>query len=230
MDEKLLEQVTEIQKNFVYDEFKIGDDYTIYHCHKPGTNVYSFEIVLGKLGIYVGGDIDALTFKVSRGLDFLAGNDISYYIRSKLEHEFYSKVEFRQDLYNDFLLRVLWEAIENETDIKYPESWGYAHMPPLEEMVSFYQREIAPKLEKTTKFDDTSYAKAWYFYEKIKDLTVLNEIYSEIFDSKFYAYDGEMPTITQPDSHIMFRLYMVNHAAKKILATKKDDAFTKTET
>ena len=129
MKESLIQQVTEIQKEFVYDFYESGD-YKIYHCHKPPTNVYAFEIVLGKMGIYVGGDIGSLVYRVARGLEFLAGNDVEYYQHSKLEHIFYEQEELDREALDKYLLDILLENIQdhekyreaedNETEEMYP--------------------------------------------------------------------------------------------------------------
>lgn len=50
--------------------------------------------------------------------------------------------------------------------------------------------------------------------ENLKFCDGLPEIYDVIYRSKFY--DGEMPDIEKSKHSIIFSLYMVNHAAKKI--------------
>ena len=61
--------------------------------------------------------------------------------------------------------------------------------------------------------------KAWDLYNELKNCRDLHEIYQIIHDSSYYY--GEMPTLTKPDEGVMFCMYMVHYAAKKILEQKK---------
>jgi len=134
MNEKLLKSVAEIQKEFIYEKFVAGD-YTIYHCHKPGTSTYSFEIILGKMGIYVGGDIDSLSYRVARGIEFLAGDDIDYYQHSKLEHVYYDKKVIDKNLVEDYLIDILWGALDGLPYEDIPND----RPETIEKIVAFYQ-------------------------------------------------------------------------------------------
>jgi hypothetical protein len=217
MNKELLEQVTEIQKDFVYDEYKTGD-YTIYHCHKPGTISYAFEITLGKMGIYVGGDIGSLTYRVARGIDFLSGNDVDYYQHSKLEHDYYAKVELSKKRLKDFLKDILEEALDgfyfgDEEEDEKAEIDGFK---TLEEVVAFYERKKLNVNSLSILEKPTRTTHAWDLYEGLIDCDELNEIYRIISESPLYEFD--MPSITEHDHSVMFRLYMAHHAATKIAA------------
>jgi hypothetical protein len=218
MNKRMLESVTDIQKEFVYNELAIGN-YTIYYCHKPDTSTYSFEIVLGRMGIYVGGDIDSLTFKVARGLEFLAGNDVDYYIHSKLEHIYYEKREFCKEYLDDFLAEYLWEATDR-LEIEELEE-GMERPGTLKEIVEFYKKHALDKDVWESRPDTKPHNKAWSLYADLQGVEDLPEIYHKIHDSEYYRQTGEMPPLTRPDHGVMFCLYMVHHAAKKILQNKK---------
>lgn len=53
-----------------------------WRCKAPGTTCYASDILITRFGIVIAGDINGLTFSVglSCGTEFLAGDDISYYI------------------------------------------------------------------------------------------------------------------------------------------------------
>ncbi|WP_369991351.1 hypothetical protein [Pseudomonas xanthosomatis] len=65
------------------------DQLKTWRCKAPGTTCYAFDILITRFGIATVGDIDGLTFRVglSYGIEFLAGNDIGYYIHSKREFD-----------------------------------------------------------------------------------------------------------------------------------------------
>ena len=217
MNEKRLQDITEIQKDFVYDKFVAGD-YTIYHCHKPGTSTYSFEILLGKMGIYVGGDIDSLSYRVARGIEFLSGNDIDYYQHSKLEHIYMDKKELDKDALKIYLRDLLWEKAvvqdEDGVEVTCPET--------LEKVVEYYRSHELDKDVWSYRGEDKPHNDAWGLYENIVDCDDLQEIYRTIYNSK--CYDGDMPCIDRADDGVMFCMYMVHHAAKKIFEQEKNPA------
>ena len=217
MNEKLYERAAEAQKDFIYDKYEAGD-YIIYHCHKPGTNSYSFEIILGKMGIYVGGDIDAIVYRVARGIEFLAGGDVDYYQHSKLEHAYYDKVQLDVDLLKGYLADTLWEALE---EIRDWEDRPEEQPDTLEKIVKIYEsREFLCRDKWEVVGELKQHNKAWDLYNELKDCRDLPEIYQIIRDSSYY--NGEMPTLTKPDEGVMFCMYMVHYAAKKILEQEKN--------
>ena len=215
MNEKLLQNVAEIQREFIYDKHSAGD-YTIYHCHKPGTSTYSFEIILGKMGIYVGGDISSLSYRVARGIEFLAGKDVDYYQHSKLEHIYMDKKELDKDALNVYLRDLLWEKAEvrdeDGVEVECPET--------LEKVVEYYEsHELDKDIWSCRGGDDKPHNHAWDLYVNIEKCEDLQEICRTIYDSK--CYDGDIPCIDKADEGVMFCMYMVHHAAKKILEAEK---------
>jgi len=89
-------QAIDAQEGFEYIN-KCGTQ--IWECGKPGTNIYRFEIVVGSYGIYMSGDIDSLVWSRMgrRGISFLAGDDVEYYIYSKLDPVYTDMVELDED-------------------------------------------------------------------------------------------------------------------------------------
>lgn len=94
-------RVEKIQENFTYTEIYPNH----WVCKAPDTHTYCFEIVVGKFQIYMGGDIDALVFRVGAdyGIGFLAGDDINYYIYSKLDHVYQNQTDVDNDAVKDYL-------------------------------------------------------------------------------------------------------------------------------
>jgi hypothetical protein len=211
MNKERMKAVEEIQKEFIYDRHET-EGYIVYHCHKPGTSNYSFEIFIGKMGIYAGGDINSLVFRVARGIDFLAGDDVDYYIYSKLDHIYLDQKELSKCLIESFLRETLWEAVE---DLSVPNE---LESPPdnLEDTVKYYKDNNlnVPSWSMASNKDD-KHTKAWDLYQYLYECSDLIEAYRIIYGSPLYQ--GEMPSIAQPSESVMFTLYMVNHAAKKIL-------------
>jgi hypothetical protein len=208
--------VTDIQKDFIYEKFSTGP-YTIYHCHKPNTSNYSFEIILGKIGIAIIGDFTNITFKIARDLTFLAGDDVDYYIHSKLDHIYYDLKEIDQSLLDNYLKETLLIALD---DFEHDED-GNITFPTksssLQELVDYYDKHNLNQDTYDSRQNPKPYYTAWELYSKLSsasDLT-LQQIWEIIHDY------GECPCITKPSENVMFTLYMTNHAAKKILSTER---------
>jgi hypothetical protein len=175
------------------------------------------------MGIYVGGDIGTLTFRVARGLDFLAGNDVDYYIRSKLEHDYLSQNELCKKRLDKYLV----ELLRDNLDTFYNENKDILDPPEnLDGLVKFYQEHDLDHTTYEILGEPKGHNKAWELYESLNDASDLQEVYNTIYNSRLY--DGEMPSIAKTSESIMFRLYMVNHAAIQILKQESEDSATKT--
>jgi len=98
-EDGIRERVIEIQQEFTYTQKVKQDGIEVYECREPGTSVYFFELVITKHSIYMSGDISSLLWKHvgSRGIAFLAGDDIHYYIHSKLDSAYRDKKELDKE-------------------------------------------------------------------------------------------------------------------------------------
>lgn len=87
--QEFIARAEQILTGFEYTCLARGVGVEVWDCRRPGTSVYAFTISVAPRGIAVVGDIGALTFGVGSafGLPFLAGDDVAYYIHSKLSHE-----------------------------------------------------------------------------------------------------------------------------------------------
>jgi hypothetical protein len=78
------------------------DNLVAWRCQPPQDKAYAFDILITRSGIAVVGDIDNLTFSVGLGygIEFLAGDDVIYYMHVKLievcEKRSFSKHLFRE--------------------------------------------------------------------------------------------------------------------------------------
>lgn len=82
-----IEHAQEILATHVYTELANTPNLVAWNCQRPNSSCYGFDILITRFGIAIVGDIDNLTFRVglSYGLNFLAGDDLGYYIHSKLD-------------------------------------------------------------------------------------------------------------------------------------------------
>ncbi len=108
-----VERAAECLKDHPYTVLADIDQLKAWRCKAPGTNCYTFDILITRFGTATLGDIDELTFSVglSFGIEFLASDEIGYYIHSKLEQNCRER-ELDEDGYDfwDSLSDRLYEA------------------------------------------------------------------------------------------------------------------------
>jgi len=196
-NEFIWKHVEEVQKDFEYKQILDSGDYSIWYCGRKGTSIYSFEIFLGCRGIAVVGDIDPLIFRVARGLNFLAGDDIDYYIHSKLDHVFLGRVDLDVKGRDNYLMEEMRNYIEDNLDIDTKE------INTLPDMSKIFAEN---------GFMDSPLGE---LYEDIKDETDLEEVFKQVYD---YDSNAEYSMFTKPTDSVVFPLYMVCYAARKIMA------------
>ena len=115
---KRRERSAECLKGHEYTVLADTDQLTVWRCKAPGTSCYAFDIMITRFGIAIVGDINGLTFNVglTYGIEFLAGNDIGYYIHSKLE-EHCREREFDEEAFRAALVTgVCSQICENTHD------------------------------------------------------------------------------------------------------------------
>lgn len=210
-----------------------------WRCQKPGTSIYAFDIIITRFGIAVVGDIDAMTFLVgsSYGLPFLAGDSVSYYIHSKLDHQS-RRTEFDEEAYYDVFKQFLatrigecWEDIEERViahdrfmDTKLPD-WASDEIEiekrSMDEIDSLLSEicEIITEIETqdTKLFRDLEDEEDWKYPESTAEAHELLERYFDAEDVWEYSFQ-------KTTDNLMHRLYMVNHAAKEIMKIKAAEA------
>lgn len=181
---KLELEVENIQQDFEYTEKHPNH----WICkNKSGTSVYCFEIIIGEFQIYAGGDIDPLVWRVGErmgyGMGFLAGDDLNYYIYSKLDTIFRDKRELDEDALNSWLGEIREAATDDDEDN-----------------------------EKIYKIDELE--------DELCHCDSIEQTFNAIYNALPEEFCDGAPNITKPSHGIMFGIYMVNHAAKKIAEMK----------
>ena len=214
-DQEVLERVKSAQEGFIYEKKVDVDGYLVYHCHKPGTRVYSFELFIGREGISVSGDIGPIVWDGRTGLGFLAGGDVDYYVYSKLASVYSDKQEVDRSRVEEFLVRkmVAWlhEDWENEDGEAIPWEepmyWSAEGHPPLEDVVSFFDRWGLNVDPDCTAWD------LYFDLEGVMDGDNLQEVYEAAYK---HADDVIEENFGKPAWGVMFSMYMACYAARKI--------------
>jgi hypothetical protein len=223
VDQKLWNEVERIQKDFKYTKVcnDESDRVKIWKCANPKDNNLCFEIVIGSFGIYVGGDMDCLSFRVDRDLGFLAGNDVNYYIYSKLESIFREQSEFRQDLADQIVANYMVNYLKDEADLLDLTTNVTDNDDDCDELLDRVHSlndnsnlETVVSIYKELGLDDEYEVKPFDYYKITRRISNADEFYSLSCKYDDYCYDSN---VSGPCKSVMFRLYMVCHAARRII-------------
>jgi hypothetical protein len=226
--------IEEAQKTLEAHEFKQlatwGDGGSeVWECSRPGSSVYAFTICITRMGIAVVGDIDGLTFNVGSnyGMSFLAGNDVSYYIQSKLEASSRQKELYRERYLEWVATCVVNHIASNflddlkEVGIHIPD-WltedteDYEDFQKLYDFVYFVWQNI----EGGHDLWDWFYA-CYNTLESADGAMEIHEAYAlpDLPGVDFAWFDAH--ALERSSENLMTRLYLVNEAAKRIMAQKE---------
>lgn len=216
-------------KNHQYCALVDTDDVMVWRCKQPNTNAYAFDIMLTRFGIAVVGDIANLTFGVGLGygLDFLAGDDVGYYIHSKLDEKCktreFDEPAFRSALIDGICHRISDEADDEEAFDELP-AWvreekergpAGSRWQELRELI----RSEARKDDADDKWDE--------WCDLLREATDIgDENYAGVFMNEHCETLGLGPDwweirVTTPSTSLIRELYMIRHAALAILAQKQ---------
>lgn len=230
---KRRERAAECLKDHEYTVLADTDQLKVWRCKAPRTTCYAFDILITRFGIATVGDIDGLTFNVglSYGIEFLAGDDISYYIHSKLE-EHCREREFDEDAFRAALVtgacsRICENTNDEEQYSLLPE-WvrndgGVGEAGRWQELIDLVD----------TKFAAIAYGEDGHdFWEKLdellreaSDISYVEQ--AHLFMSAYYeelglGCDYWEISIDKPRDSLINRLYLINHAAKAIVAQQAE--------
>jgi hypothetical protein len=222
---------TERLKNHQYRPLVDADDVKVWRCERPGTSAYAFDIMLTRYGIAVVGDIANLTFSVGLGygLDFLAGDDVGYYIHSKLDDKC-KKRDFDETAFRSALINGICQRIADEADCD-----AYDELPAWvreekergpdgsrwAELRAFVQVE-ARKEDADEKWDELVDLLAEA--TDIGDQHQAGVLMNEHCETLGLGPDWWEIRVTTPSESLMLELYMIRHAALAILAQKQPAA------
>lgn len=222
------DEAAEYLKNHQYRALVDADDVKVWRCQQPGTSAYAFDIMLTRYGIAVVGDIANLTFSVGLGygLDFLAGDDVGYYIHSKLDEKCKTR-EFDEPAFRRALIDGICQRIADEAEFDAYEElpdWvreekergpDGSHWMDLREFI----RSEARKDDADDKWDewDDLLREA----HDIGDEHPAGAFMNEHCETLGLGPDWWEIRVTTPSTSLMRELYMIRHAALAILAQKR---------
>ena len=202
----------------------------VWECSRPGSSCYAFTICITRMGIAVVGDVDGLTFNVGSnyGMPFLAGDDVGYYIHSKLEASCKEK-ELNRERYLEYVARCIIRHIANNYQTE---------LEALHVGIPDWLTEDADPCHKDFERLQNFVYRVWHSMEVGHDLWDWFYSCHNLMDSAdgaaevHEAYDlpdldgvdfdwCDAPDFEKPRESLMVRLHMVNVAAKRIMEEKQ---------
>jgi len=230
---KRRERAAECLKDHDYTVLADTDQLKAWRCKAPRTTCYAFDILITRFGIATIGDIDGLTFNVglSYGIEFLAGDDIGYYIHSKLE-EHCREREFDEEAFRAALVTGVCSQICDNTHV----DKDYSALPEWirnngsvgeagrwDELRSLVKDRLAAIEygEDGREFWD-SLNDRLYEAHHIECVEQASMLMSEHHEELGLGCDYWEITIDKPRDSLINRLYLINHAAKAIIAQQAE--------
>ncbi len=213
----------------VYTPLAVNTDCQVWRCARPGSSAYAFDIMMTRYGISIVGDIDGLTFSVGLGygMQFLAGDDVDYYIHSKLEQNCKER-ELNEDQLREYVLCGIAKLICDHVS---DEEWE-----TLPDWLKEDDQRTADKWDNLEAFLDEKTGKGgpddewdeWaYLVAEVAALDHLDEAERYVADYHEQLGLGDdwwELSIDRPAHNLMSRLYMVRHAARQILQQQEEAA------
>jgi hypothetical protein len=203
----------------------------VWRCKQPGTTNYAFDIMMTRFGIAVMGDIDNLTWTVghSYGMPFLAGKDVTYYIHTKLD-QCHKEVEFcepkfKQAITNSMCRLIVEQASsEDIADDDFPPFLLQGHDDELVGDSCFNALKDYVHDKSSTYGDD---------WDTRYDLLREADNISDVTEAQLFMRDNEEAlgigcewyeiSISVVSESLINELYLINAAAKKIMAIKQQE-------
>ena len=214
-NEKIIEAVKITLTDHTYENILKTDDHEIWRCKVPGSWCKAFDIIIGRSYITMNGDYSPLSFKVGKdyGISFLAGNDVEYYIKSKLDYSFQNDIELCLSSFHHVIKEIIFDNFFSDIDDD--------ELNDFEEFADLSFEKIIYHLNNTENFSNGSS----YFSDllmHVTDITNLEDAY--IYLQNFYSISdpGEYGDITRTSQSLIYRLYFLNHAAKEIMKIRND--------
>ena len=226
------ERVAKIQEGFSYTQIASLKDGVnigwkniqseVWHCGKNGSSVYAFDICIMPFGIAVVGDIGELTFNVyGRGIDFLAGRDVGYYIHSKLSPECRTR-QFDEKSFYSHVMDWIHSSFEDKSfidDFKYEE---FENLVKNNNFADFFEKCKRMYFDCDVNNDEHEYLSDLHdFIEEVEEVTDDRSAHELLYHTNFLSFDGSCECdFTKMDDGLWFKLNMINRAAKEIMKIK----------
>ncbi len=200
------------------------DNLVAWRCQTPKTTAYAFDILMTRFGIAVVGDIDNLTFSVGLGygIEFLAGDDVTYYLHTKLS-EVCKKRSFSEHLFREVLMRNIAQALHEECEeemfeslpewLQDPDRVDAIHWPEFRQIVLDKRRDMSHTDDRWMHWDD--------LLDTAHEVTFTDEAMLFMRDNSEQLCLGDEyyeNRVDEPSQGLVQCLYMINHAAKAIVA------------
>lgn len=205
-----------------------NDDVQVWRCKQPNTNAYAFDIMLTRFGIAVVGDIANLTFGVGLGygLNFLAGDDVGYYIHSKLDEKCKTR-DFDEAAFRRALIEGICQRIADEADCEaYDELPSWVRDEKERGRDGSRWEDLRACVHIEAQKDDAD--EKWGQWEDllaeatdIGDQHKAGVFMNEHCETLGLGSDWWEISVTNPSESLMRELYMIRHAALAILAQKQ---------
>ncbi|PMV86714.1 hypothetical protein C1X35_19125 [Pseudomonas sp. FW306-1C-G01A] len=199
-------------------------DVEVWRCKADKTTAYAFDIMMTRYGIAIVGDIDNLTFSVGLGygMKFLAGDDVTYYLHTKLS-ESHKKRVFSENLFRQVLVKsicselredcseAIWDTLPDwAKDVDLIES---GHWDEFRQLVLVNRRDLTNGDDRWMHWDDLlSTAEGVGFTEEAQEFMRENAKVL-CLGEEWYEH-----SITEVCGGLISELYLINHAAKAIMA------------
>lgn len=215
-------------KNHQYQALVDNDDVKVWRCKQPNTTAYAFDITLTRFGIAVVGDIANLTFGVGLGygLDFLAGDDVGYYIHSKLDEKCKTR-DFDEAAFRRALIDGVCQRISDEADgDAYDELPAWVREEKERGMDGSCWHDLRAFVRAEARKDDAD--EKWDQWEDLlaEATDIGDQHHAGVFMNEHCETLGLGPDwweirVTTPSESLIRELYMIRHAALAILAQKQ---------
>jgi hypothetical protein len=224
-------EAAEYLKNHQYRPLVDADDVKVWRCQQPGTSAYAFDIMLTRYGIAVVGDIANLTFGVGLGygLDFLAGDDVGYYIHSKLDEKCKTR-DFDEAAFRGALIEGICQRISDEADYDaYDELPAWVREEKERGPTGSRWAELRAFVRVEARKDDAD-EKWGEWVDLLAEATDIGDQHQAgVFMNEYCETLGLGPDwweicVTTPSESLIRELYMIRHAAREILAQKQSAA------
>lgn len=224
---KRRERAAECLENHQYTVLADTDQLKAWRCKAPSTTCYAFDILITRFGIAIVGDINGLTFNVglSYGIEFLAGDDIGYYIHSKLERHCQER-EFDEEAFRAALVNGVCERIcensEHEQRESLPE-WLKSEGTLGEAGRWDELRALVKDKLSAIEYGEDGYdfwdglSDRLYEADQVSYTQEAHDLMSEHYEELGLGCDYWEITVDKPSDSLIDRLYMVNQAAKMII-------------
>lgn len=226
-----IESAKEILAEHKYTQLASGKGFELWDCSKPNSSSYCFNISVMPYGIAVMGDIGDFMFNYHpKGIEFLSGNDVGYYIHQKLI-PIHKETEYNSDYVKEIVAGAVFDKFENDESL-----WELFTEDEHSKIQNDFSKREDFTFDILTEYIEKN-LEAKFINPKANDFLVdikqfLVEI--EISDNEYEAYeclssdlvigfaDDMDYDFTKTSDCLMQNLYIINEAAKAIVAQKSD--------